>query len=117
MKSLISERDDLKARFDQALDQFMTATDPIAKGNARQEMAHYGIRLGKLPKVDTAQEAYRRLAGEAEARATQARMNMNAAERRAKFPYDSYDVPVSDLIVRGQSGSDNYLWPNLNRGN
>ncbi|MFZ9372375.1 MAG: LPD23 domain-containing protein, partial [Limnohabitans sp.] len=44
---------------------------------------------------------YRRLAGEAEARATQARMNMGPAERRATFPYDSYDVPVDQLIVRG----------------
>jgi hypothetical protein len=45
-------------------------------------------------------EAYRRLAGEAEARATQARMNMTPAERRAMFPYESYDVPVNQLIVR-----------------
>lgn len=44
---------------------------------------------------------YQRLAGEAEARATQARMNMTPAERRATFPYDSYDVPVDQLIVRG----------------
>lgn len=45
--------------------------------------------------------AYRLLAGEAEARATQARMNMTPTERRAAFPYDSYDVPVDQLIVRG----------------
>ena len=45
-------------------------------------------------------DAYRRLAGEAEARATQARMNMNAKQRREVFPYDSYDVPVNSLIVR-----------------
>jgi hypothetical protein len=45
-------------------------------------------------------EAYRRLAGEAEARATQARMNMTPAERRATFPFDSYDVPVNQLIIR-----------------
>lgn len=45
-------------------------------------------------------EYYHRLAGEAEARATQARMNMTPAERRAKFPYDSYDVPVDQLIIR-----------------
>ena len=45
-------------------------------------------------------EAYRRLAGEAEARATQARMNMTPAQRRATFPYESYDVPVNQLIVR-----------------
>jgi hypothetical protein len=43
---------------------------------------------------------YKRLAGEAEARAVQSRMNMTDAERRAKFPYQSYDVPINDLIVR-----------------
>lgn len=46
-------------------------------------------------------DSYKRLAGEAEARATQARMNMTPAERLAKFPFDSYDVPVDSLIVRG----------------
>lgn len=44
--------------------------------------------------------AYRRLAGEAEARAVQSRMNMTPAQRRATFPLDSYDVPVNSLIVR-----------------
>jgi len=46
-------------------------------------------------------DAYMRLAGEAEARATQARMNMDAAQRRATFPEDSYDVPIDKLIIRG----------------
>lgn len=49
-------------------------------------------------------DAYKRLAGEAEARATQARMNMNAAQRREVFPLDSYDVPVNQLIVRYGDG-------------
>jgi hypothetical protein len=43
---------------------------------------------------------YQRLAGETEARATEARMNLTNEERRAKFPYESYDVPVNNLIVR-----------------
>jgi hypothetical protein len=43
---------------------------------------------------------YRRLAGEAEARATEARLNLTDEERRAKFPYESYDVPKSDLIIQ-----------------
>ncbi len=47
-----------------------------------------------------AKEWYRRLAGEAEARATQARMPMDAAQRRAVFPEDSYDVPMDQLILR-----------------
>lgn len=58
----------------------------------------YGLDQRTTPY--TAQEAYRRLAGEAEARATQARMNMTPAERRATFPLDSYDVPINQLIIR-----------------
>lgn len=45
-------------------------------------------------------ELYRRLAGEAEARAVQSRMNLTEAERRKVFPEQSYDVPVKDLIIR-----------------
>jgi hypothetical protein len=45
-------------------------------------------------------DAYRNLAGEAEARATQSRMGMDAAQRRAKFPLESYDVPIDQLIVK-----------------
>lgn len=45
--------------------------------------------------------AYRMLAGEAEARAVQARMNLTPAERRATFPPESYDVPIEQLIIRG----------------
>ena len=43
---------------------------------------------------------YQRLAGEAEARATQARMNMTPVQRRAMFPEESYDVPMNELIIR-----------------
>jgi hypothetical protein len=45
--------------------------------------------------------AYLRLAGEAEARLTQNRMNMNMDERLASYPYDMLDVPMDQLIVRG----------------
>lgn len=45
-------------------------------------------------------DAYWRLAGEAEARAVQARRNLTPAQRRALFPLDSYDVPLDKLIVR-----------------
>lgn len=46
---------------------------------------------------------YKRLAGEAEARATQARMNMNMEQRLNTYPLDSYDVPVDQLIIRGNT--------------
>jgi hypothetical protein len=45
-------------------------------------------------------DAYKRLAGEAEARATQSRMNLTPAQRRALFPEESYDVPLNELIIR-----------------
>jgi len=57
----------------------------------------------KLYNPPNAEEAYRRLAGEAEARATQARMNMTQEQRRATFPEESYDVPLNELIIRGVS--------------
>ena len=44
--------------------------------------------------------AYKNLAGEAEARAVQKRMNMNPQQRREVFPLDSYDVPINSLIYR-----------------
>ena len=56
--------------------------------------------------------AYLNVLGEAEARATQARMNLTPQERLDKFPFDSYDVPRADLLVRGTGGGllgTNYL--------
>jgi hypothetical protein len=49
---------------------------------------------------DNPLESYRRIAGEAEARAVQKRRNLTDEERRATFPYQSYDVPINELIVR-----------------
>lgn len=49
-------------------------------------------------------KAYRNLAGEAEARAVQYRRGYDPDERAIMFPYDSYDVPVSELIVRMMRG-------------
>ena len=47
----------------------------------------------------TPEEKYRRLAGEVEARNTQARMNMTDEERRATPPSQTADVAESDVIV------------------
>jgi hypothetical protein len=47
---------------------------------------------------------YRRLAGEAEARAVQKRMDYTPEQRREVFPFDDYDVPRDKLIVRGAAG-------------
>jgi hypothetical protein len=49
-------------------------------------------------------KAYQRLAGEAEARLTQARMAMNAKQRAASYPPSMFDVPVEQQIVRYGDG-------------
>jgi len=49
--------------------------------------------------ADNPMESYRRLAGEAEARAVQKRRNLTQEQRLATFPYESYDVPINQLIV------------------
>ena len=57
--------------------------------------------MKKLKSLEIAadpREQYRRLVGEAEARATQARRGMTMEQRRATFPYKSYDVPIDELI-------------------
>lgn len=45
-------------------------------------------------------DLYRRLGGEAEARAVQSRMNLTPAQRRAMFPEESYDIPINQVINR-----------------
>lgn len=54
--------------------------------------------------IDDPVNAYKRLAGEAEARLTQSRMNMTMPERLQVYPYDMLDVPQDQLIVRGLLG-------------
>ena len=49
-------------------------------------------------------EAYRLLAGEAEARNVQTRMDFTPAERAAKPPWTTLDVPEDELIVRKKYG-------------
>jgi hypothetical protein len=57
----------------------------------------------ELKRVETMadpREQYKRLAGEAEARAVQARLGMTKEQRRQTYPFKSYDVPVNELINR-----------------
>ena len=64
---------------------------------ARSEMIRTNPEYNNLtPKEKTG--FYNRLAGEAEARATQARMNLTPEERAVRYPFKDYDV--NNLIVR-----------------
>lgn len=106
MQNGMSLYDAKKAYFDKTGVQAPQGAASMARYNSLESIANEKrdavLRINELS--DIAQyspyEAYLRLAGEAEARATQARLGMTAAERRAKFPEESYDVPVSELIVR-----------------
>lgn len=71
------------------------------KWTAMQQLEANQATLKQLSSSGTSDfELYRRLAGEAEARATQARIPLTAEQRLATFPADSYDVPLDQLIVR-----------------
>jgi len=66
------------------------------------ELGNYARRNPLLPKWLTKHELYKRLAGEMEARAVEARMWMDAATRRAKHPFLSLDRPEYETILRGK---------------
>ena len=46
-----------------------------------------------------AKSAYKHLFGEAEVRATQARLSMKKDQRRQTFPEDSFDINIADAIL------------------
>lgn len=50
-------------------------------------------------------ERYRNMAGEAESRAVQSRMNMTPEQRLETYPIQSYDVPVNQLIYADPFGN------------
>lgn len=65
-----------------------------------QALKNRYYQLDGLIERAAAFEGYRRLAGETEARAVQARRDLTPEERRARPPWLDYDVPESDQIVR-----------------
>ena len=74
-------------------------------GNAGETKAALYDHAKKLVNSDEGRrEMYRALAGEAEARQVQARMDMSPAERAYKPFYADYDVPEADQIVRYGDG-------------
>lgn len=53
---------------------------------------------GTIGPGENAIENYRRLAGEAEARAVEARLPLTMEQRKKLFPLESYDIPIEGLI-------------------
>ena len=84
----------------------MLANSARAKFRKGSPLTEEESQLAKLTPIEAARpyDIYRRLAGEAEARLTQARMNMTQAERAASYPPSMFDVPVDQQIVRFGDG-------------
>ena len=84
--------------------EYFTATNDVVKSNILQELDYLKPRIEALQKFKNIdpEEGYMRLAGEAEARAVQNRMDMSDVQRRVIYPYESYDRPVNQLIVRNK---------------
>lgn len=59
-----------------------------------------GFAPGGDPYGAGSMDAYKRLAGEVEARAVQNRMDMTAQQRKARPPWLDYDVPEANQILR-----------------
>jgi len=89
-------------------------TEAGALNNATHELSHAvqnleGWQSGglesqfkDLPNI-SAFEQYRRLYGEAEARAAQARGMFTKEQRRSTFPEESFDIPLDQLIMNKSS--------------
>lgn len=79
------------------------ALDMLRRDVASGEIGSINQAMDMLPMAQ--QNAYKRLAGEAESRLTEARRDLNSAQRLQYFPYSQgqygLDVPYESLIVRG----------------
>jgi len=94
---------ELNERFNAAFDKYVTSADEIVKSNALQEMDYLKPKIAEFNKfsgITSPEEAYTKLAGEAEARAVQARLNMSPATRQQIPPWVSYDIPFEQLKIK-----------------
>ena len=97
----------LKSLFGHELQHAIQQREGFARGGSPEAMRSF---LAPDPSLQSAysqaelNDAYRRLAGEAEARLTQARMPMTMDERLATPPWTMFDVPEAQQIVRFGDG-------------
>jgi hypothetical protein len=95
---------DLEDKYNYLGEQYFNSTNEITKSNILQELDYLKPRIEALQKVKNLdpEEGYMRLAGEAEARATEARANLTSKQRRSIFPEESFDRPMEQLIIRNR---------------
>lgn len=72
----------------------------FARGGSPKEFERGGELNSERGWFEAPADAYRRLSGEVEARAVQARQNLTADQRRARPPWLDYDVQEGKQIVR-----------------
>lgn len=100
-----------KVAYDDAVDMGYPQEQISQRLNALKQIENDLTENLALAELGDPYKAYQRLAGEAEARLTQARMNMTPEQRLAQYPYEpeyfqkATGVPLSDLIVRKEGGT------------
>jgi len=105
----------LKSLFGHELQHAVQQREGFARGGSPEAMRSF---LAPDPSLQSAysqselNDAYRRLAGEAEARLTQSRMPMTMEERLATPPWTMFDVPEAQQIVRFGDGAQSLLKQN-----
>lgn len=98
-----------RAEADQKISE-INAKLKTATGDEYQQLLSERSALVKDAQIDVvyikenAHDQYRRLAGEVEARDTQARAGMSAEERKQNKPYISQGIPDDQVIVRKGGG-------------
>jgi hypothetical protein len=86
---------------DEAYDR-ATAWHAMNEGKGFDAVISQAQEMVDMP-IFSAHDKYERLAGEAEARNVQTRMDYTPEQRQAAAPWTTLDVPESELIVRGNS--------------
>ena len=92
-----------KLKQDMGIDVSQAETAAMARADELRTQIDNMMARKSLATADP-YDMYRALAGEAEARQVQARMDMTPAERAANPFYADYDVPEADQIVRYGDG-------------
>lgn len=86
--------------YEQRKKSMTLSPDVFKQLNPKGSYRSYLSKIDRDAKKYAADETYRRLAGEVEARNVQKRMDMTPAERRATPPWATEDVPRDQQIVR-----------------
>lgn len=98
-------------RFENDPQRWANAVDQIASGDYSPATIDLAKNVNRLQqeveklRLSFGTEVYRRLAGEVEARTVQKRMDMTPEERKARPPWEDYDVPEDQQIVRMGDGA------------